>query len=296
MMDTQLRVGLKIMPQQVALSDLRRFWQLADQAGFDHVWTYDHFLPVGAPEEDDVFECWSLLAAMAEATSRVRLGATVTGNTYRSPGVLAKIAVTVDHISGGRLEFGIGSAWAEREHEMFGLDFGTVGERLERLDEACTIFTRLWSGERVSVHGRYYQIDDAISRPLPVQRPHPPIWIGGRGERKTLRIVAKHADAWNVLANNIFDRAVDLADDRRLSSLLDAYCQDIGRDPGTLRRTAQFVHDDDVEATLAAVEAYAAAGFSDAIIMVVGDAPLRTAEHVAAELLPRLREIGVRQS
>ena len=295
-MNEGLRIGLKVLPQQISIGELRASWRLAEEAGFDHVWTNDHFLPVAVPEEEDVHECWCLLSAMAEATSRIRIGSNVTGNSYRNPGMLAKIAATVDHLSDGRLEFGIGSGWAQTEHAMFGLELGSVSERLGRLDEACEIFTGLWTGERFSLDGRFYRIEDAICRPRPVQEPHPPIWIGGRGEKKTLRIVAKHADVWNVLASSLFDGESDLAEDIRLSRVLDEYCRDIDRDPATLRRTALFAHGSDADATRRTVEAYARAGFGDAIIMVSGDDPLRAAEQAATDLLPRLREMEVRAS
>src|SRR5690606_3728938 len=135
----------------------------------------------------DVFEAWTQLATLAEATERVRVGCMVTGNTYRHPGVVAKMAATVDHFSGGRLEFGFGAGWAEREHTMLGLHFGTVGERADRFDEACQVVKALWTQPTASFAGEHYTLTDAVSYPKPLQRPHPPIWIGGRGRKRTLR-------------------------------------------------------------------------------------------------------------
>src|SRR2546430_24242 len=177
----------------------REVWRIADEAGFDHLWDFDHFHPIGgAPLEGPIFDGWSLLAAMAEATKRVRLGNMVTGLTYRHPAVLAKIATTVDHLSGGRLEFGIGAAWAEVEHTMLGIDFPRVGERLRRLDEACRLIKQLWTEEQADFDGRYYRLQEAYAAPKPVQKPYPPIWIGGGGGQKTLRLLAGPAGGGNM--------------------------------------------------------------------------------------------------
>src|SRR5439155_7440750 len=160
-----LRIGLKLAPQLTNVDELRAVWRIADEGGFDHLWNFDHFAAIAGDPEADVLEGWSLLGAMAEATKRVRIGCMVTGNTYRHPGVLAKIAVTVDHLSGGRLEFGIGAAWAEIEHKQFDLQFGTPGQRIARLAEACQIFKLLWTQERGTFEGRYYTVTDAIANP-----------------------------------------------------------------------------------------------------------------------------------
>ena len=231
-MTHDLRFGLKLSGQGTTIEELRDVWRIADDGGFDHCWDFDHFAGIGGDPELDVFEGWTLLAAMAEATSRVRIGCMVTGNTYRHPAVLAKTAVTVDHLSGGRLEFGLGAAWAEIEHTMLDLEFGTVGRRIARLDEACRMIKLLWTEERSDFEGRYYRLDGAIANPKPVQRPHPPIWIGGSGERKTLRVVAEHADVWNAAGG-------DPAEVARLSGVLDRHCADVGRDPAEIRRSVQ---------------------------------------------------------
>src|SRR6266540_2181362 len=194
-----LRFGLKASGQWITIEELRACWKIADEAGFDHLWDFDHLASIGANgPAGPIYEGWALQAAMAQATKRVRIGCMVTGNTYRHPGVLAKMAVTVDHLSGGRLEFGLGAAWAEGEHAMLGLEFGAVGQRIARLEEACRVVKLLWSEERATLDGEHYRLADAIANPKPVQQPHPPIWIGGTGERKTLRVVAEHADVWNL--------------------------------------------------------------------------------------------------
>jgi F420-dependent oxidoreductase-like protein len=278
-----LRVGLKLSGQDTTAEELRAVWQIADAEGFDHCWNFDHFAALGGDPELDVFEAWTMLGAMAEATARVRIGCMVTGNTYRHPGVLAKMAVTVDRLSGGRLEFGLGAAWAEREHEMLALEFGTVGQRIDRLDEACRLIKLLWTQERSDFEGRHYRLHGAIANPKPVQEPHPPIWIGGSGERKTLRVVAQHADVWNAPGGD----ATEVA---RLSGVLDRHCADVDRNPAEIRRSVQFRFDRDGEAALRTVQRYVDAGIDDVIVMLMGG---RAQEHAeaAAGLLPRLREL-----
>ncbi|WP_162605980.1 LLM class F420-dependent oxidoreductase [Jiangella aurantiaca] len=278
-----MRYGLKLS-QQAPIDEYRAVWRIADEAGFDHVWNMDHFATIGGDPAGDIFDAWALLAAMAETTSRVRIGCMVTGNTYRHPGVLAKLAVTVDHLSGGRLEFGLGAAWAEYEHTMFGLRFGTAGERLDRLEEACQIIRSLWTQERTTFAGEHYRIEDAVAEPKPVQSPYPPIWIGGSGRKRTLRITALYADAWNATG-------VEPAEFAELSGVLDAHCADVGRDPAHIRRTMQLRLGDDAADLLPRVEAFAAVGVDDIIVITrPGSAEAQATE--VAELLPRLRAIG----
>src|SRR5438128_338655 len=279
-----LRLGLKNSGQATTIEALRDVWRIADEGGFDHLWDFDHFASIGADgTERPVYEGWSLLAAIAASTRRVRFGCMVTGNTYRHPAVLAKMAVTVDHLSGGRLEFGIGAAWAEAEHTMLGLEYGRVGQRIDRLEEACRMIKLLWSKERSSFEGRYYRLTDAIANPKPVQKPHPPIWIGGSGERKTLRVVAEHADVWNAAGG-------DPAEVKRLSGVLDRHCADVDRDPAEIRRSVQIRFEGDPEETLRAVASYVSVGVGDVVLMLM---PGQAQEHaeLAADLLPRLREL-----
>jgi alkanesulfonate monooxygenase SsuD/methylene tetrahydromethanopterin reductase-like flavin-dependent oxidoreductase (luciferase family) len=199
--------------------------------------------------------------------------------------VLAKMAVTVDHLSGGRLEMGLGAAWAENEHAMLRLEFGTVGSRIDRLAEACQLMKLLWTEERASFEGRYYTLTEAIASPKPVQRPHPPLWIGGAGERKTLRVVAEHADVWNAPGDDGTGEEMG-----RLSGVLDRHCADVGRDPAEIRRSVQFRYED-ADAALRTTEAYAGHGFSDVIVYLSGGQAREHAQTVAG-LLPRLRELG----
>ena len=279
-----LRFGIKVS-QGVGIDTLKDVWRIADEAGFDHCWNMDHFASLGARDTDDIFEAWTTLAGMAASTTRVRIGCSVTGNTYRHPGVLAKMAVTVDHLSGGRLEFGIGAAWAENEHLMLGLPFGTVGDRADRLEEALQILTSLWSEPTTTFNGKHYQLKDAIAEPKPVQRPHPPIWIGGMGPRRTLPMVARYADVWNASGGE--PAAVAEA-----SEILDRRCADIGRDPARIRRSVQIRVGDDADELLRGVEEFTRIGITEPLLIVHGDNVVARAEKLA-ELLPRLRSIDV---
>src|SRR3954451_12438839 len=225
-----MRAGLKLFGQGRTIREQRDVWQVADEAGFDHCWVSDHLAGTEDDPAVDVFEGWSMLAAMALATARVRIGCLVTANTFWHPGVLAKAAVTVDHLSDGRLEFGVGAGWAEAEHTMLGLDLGPAGQRIDRLAEACEVIRLLWTEERSSFGGRFYDIRDAAANPKPVQTPHPPIWIGGSGERRTPRVAAQQADVWNAPEGSPEEVA-------RLSSVLDDHCVAIGRDPATILRS-----------------------------------------------------------
>jgi F420-dependent oxidoreductase-like protein len=270
---------------------LREVWEVADQAGFDHLWILDHLLPLtksatgwyAADSRDPIFEAWTTLACMAALTRRVRIGVNVTGNLYRHPGLLAKMAATVDHFSDGRLEMGIGAAHAEREFVSLGMPFASVGERLARLAEAIEVMKLLWTEDVADYSGAYYQLTGAVSAPKPLQKPHPPIWIGGRGERKTLRIVAEHADVWNVVGG-------EPEEAERLSRVLDGHCEAVGRDPASVRRSVGIRFDGaDPDAALRAGEAMLERGFTELIVTVAGPDAVRHAEAVALTLIPAFR-------
>ncbi len=221
-----LRFGLKLSGQDITIEALRAVWSIADESGFDHVWDFDHLASIGTGGPDrPIYEGWTLQAAMAEATRGVRIGCLVTGNTYRNPALLAKEAVTVDHLSGGRLEFGIGAAWAVIEHEMYG--FEGLDHRVGRLSESLQIIKSLFTEERTNFEGRYYHFKDAIANPKPIQKPHPPFWIGASGP-STLRLVARHADVWNI-AGGEPERVEEL------TGMLDEACVAVGRDTSEIR-------------------------------------------------------------
>ncbi len=278
---TSARYGLKLS-QNATIGQLRAVWRIADEAGFDHCWCMDHFATLGARDDGAIFEAWTLLAGMAAATSRTRVGCAVTGNAYRHPAVLAKAAATVDHLSGGRLEFGIGAGWAENEHSMLGLPFGTAAERADRLDEACQIIRSLWTKERTSFAGKHYQLTDAVAEPKPVQQPHPPIWVGGAGRQRTLRIAARYADVWNAPGGSPEELA-------ELSAVLDQRCAEAGRDPNEIRRSVQLRMPATPEEAVVLAGAYARASITEILLILTAADPVAQAEQ-AAQLLPRLRE------
>jgi len=279
-----LRVGLKLSPQVYPIETHRAVWKIADDAGLDGLWGFDHLLALGPDPTKPVFEGWTMLAAMAEATKRVRIGLMVAGNLYRHPGLHAKIGATIDHLSGGRLEFGIGAAWNEPEFKELGWEFPPLGERLGRFGEAVRVIKRLWTKDRANFKGKYYTLVDAIAEPKPVQKPHPPIWIGGAGPQRTLKIVARHGDVWN---SNAGEMEQTLAN----SNILDEHCKTVGRDPNAVRRSVQFPLTT-VDETMKVVESYLKAGFTEHVVMMRGPDPVKSAELAASELLPRMRALG----
>jgi len=278
-----MRYGLKLS-QNATIDQFRAVWQVADDAGFDHCWCMDHFATLGPRDDGPIFEAWTLLAGMAVATSRTRIGCMVTGNTYRHPAVLAKAAVTVDHLSGGRLEFGLGAGWAENEHTMLGLPFGTKSDRADWLEEACEVIRSLWTRERTSFAGKHYQLAGAIAEPKPVQQPHPPIWIGGSGRQRTLRITARYADVWNAAWGSPDEVA-------EVSAVLDRRCAEIGRDPAEIRRSVQFRVSEANDELVRLAESYHAVGVTEIVLILNGANPGALAEQVAG-LLPRMRTAG----
>jgi F420-dependent oxidoreductase-like protein len=207
-------------------------WQQLEATGWDTACVTDHFMTNTRDGEGPVMESWSTLSALAALVPRMRIGTIVLGNTYRHPAVVAKMAAQVDIISGGRLILGIGAAWQQNEHDAYGIPYYTVQERLQRLDEACDVLRSLWTRRRSDFKGRYYQLTDAPLDPKPLQQPHPELMIGGGGERVTLRIVAKHANHWNVWGGPGI-----LA---RKSAILNQHCRRIGRDHRTIARSVNM--------------------------------------------------------
>ena len=204
----------------------------AERAGFDAVFLYDHFHTVPAPQAESVFECWTSMAALARDTSSIRLGQMVTCNGYRPPSLLAKMASGIDVMSRGRLILGIGAGWYEHEYRAFGYEYPETPERLRMLRESLQVIKAMWTEDEATFEGRYYRVHGAINEPKPVQKPHPPIWIGGAGERVTLKLVAQYGDACNLRAD------VDTV--RRKLGVLREHCETVGRDYESVLKTAEF--------------------------------------------------------
>lgn len=219
-------------------ADVLELAEHVERTGWDGLWYADHFMPNAEDTSTPWPEAWITLAALGARVPRLRIGTLVAGNTYRHPAVLAKMAATLDHITGGRVVLGLGSGWQENEHRQYGIPFYTVTERLHRLDEACRVIKLLYNEREASFDGRFYQLERASLEPKPLQNPLP-LMIGGGGEKLTLKITARHADEWNVWGTpEILEHKM---------AVLDGHCRDLGRDPATIRRSAVallFMSDD----------------------------------------------------
>jgi F420-dependent oxidoreductase-like protein len=237
-------------------------WKAADDIEvYESGWNFDHFYPIFDDPTGPCLEGWTTLAALAQATTRLRLGTMVTGIHYRHPAVLANMAAAVDIISDGRLELGVGSGWNEEESGAYGIELGTVTERFDRLDEACQVLIGLLSQETTDFDGRFYQLTSARNEPKGPQRPHPPICIGGGGEKRTLRITAKYAQHWNFPGGTPKDFA-------RKRDVLAEHCAAVGRDPKEIMMSAQIRLTSDLNygGVVADAIAYGAEGMDLAII------------------------------
>jgi F420-dependent oxidoreductase-like protein len=249
-----VRFGIDIAQQRVTFDEIVDRVRFGEELGFDGAWGFDHFVPMYGEGPGECFEGMTTLAALATVTSRIRLGLLVTGVTYRHPSVLAIEAITVDHASHGRLELALGAAWYEPEHHQLGIEFPPIGERFDRLEDTLEIVIRLTSGEVVSYKGRHFGLSEARAWPVPVQRPHPPIWIGGSGLRRTLPLAARYADVWHS-----YGSPEEL---RPLSARLDELAGAAGRDPGAIRRSSSLSLSEPESVVRANIEAMADAGFS----------------------------------
>ena len=283
-----LRVGIKLS-QDAPIESYKAIWKIADEARFDHCWAMDHLASIGGIGEDrPIFDGWELLAGMATATTHVRIGLLVTGITYRNPALLAKIATTVDHLSDGRLEFGVGAAWAANEHEMYGIS--GLDHRVGLFSEGLQIIRSLWTEERTNFDGRYFKMSNAVANPKPVQKPYPPIWIGSGGPAM-IKLTARHADVWNVSGGAGSDAESAAAASERL----DEACAAIGRNPEEIRRSVQIPAGADPSEVIERAHRFAEAGFSEVIFMLSGgnmatdSDPVDTAAMLAERVLPSLR-------
>jgi alkanesulfonate monooxygenase SsuD/methylene tetrahydromethanopterin reductase-like flavin-dependent oxidoreductase (luciferase family) len=279
-----VRFGLKTTPMGAATyAEVCRAWQEADAIPvLEHAWLWDHLLPLDLGHDQPCLESWTLLAALAARTERLRLGHLVTNNLNRYPAVLAKMAATVDVISGGRLVFGIGAGGAGAEQEAYGVPLLPAAERIGRLAETCQLVKRLWSEPVVDFEGRYSRLRGARCEPKPVQRPRPPILVGGTGERLTLRVVAEHADVWNMPG----PPWAGVDEFRRLSRRLDEQCRALGRDPATLARSLQvLVGHEDPGATVAVLRELIAIGANHIVLAPQPPFPPGTVRRLVDEII-----------
>ncbi|KIH96593.1 luciferase [Streptomonospora alba] len=280
------RFGIMTAPSQVDYHDVLRVWREADTIPeIEHAWLFDHLMPIGGDPDGQAYEGWTLLSALAAHTRRLRLGVLVTSNRFRPPAMLAKIATTVDIVSGGRLDFGIGAGsrpghpLARREYEAHGLPFHDSAHAVGSLAEACTVIRRLWTEEEpFDFDGTYHRLIGAFGNPKPVQRPHPPILVGGRSSA-ALRVAAEHADVWNVPGGGIGDAV-------GRSALLDRNCAEIGRDPASITRSIPLpVSYEQPGTTRDAIGAAIGAGFGHIILGLPAPYPADVAQWVADELV-----------
>jgi F420-dependent oxidoreductase-like protein len=228
----RVRFAFKTSPQNTTWSDMLAVWREADNIDvYESGWTFDHFYPIFSDSTGPCLEGWITLTALAQATQRLRLGTLVTGIHYRHPAVLANMAAALDIISNGRLELGVGAGWNEEESGAYGIELGTIKERFDRFEEACQVLIGLLSQETTDFDGKYYQLKAARNEPKGPQRPHPPICIGGSGEKRTLRITAKYAQHWNFVGGPPQEFA-------RKRDVLASHCADIGRDPNEIMLSA----------------------------------------------------------
>ncbi len=258
-----MRFAFKTAPQDTTWPDMLAVWTAADDIEiFESGWNFDHFYPIRGDWRGPCLEGWSMLAALAQATRRLRLGTLVTGIHYRHPAVLANMAATIDIISGGRLELGLGAGWNEQESGAYGIELGTPGERSDRFEEACEVILGLLSTETVTFSGKYYQLNEAWCEPKPVQQPHPPLCVGGSGERRTLRTAARFAQHWNSVRP-------DPAEITHKLEVLHQHCAEVGRDPSEILISSHLPYQGDPAATAASAAALAEVGVQLAIVQLL---------------------------
>ncbi len=282
-----MKIGLQIPdfstprgPERLG-AELATVARTADEAGFEYIAVMDHFfqIPVIGPAEKEMLECYTTLGYLAACTSRATLVALVTGTTYREPGLLAKLVTTLDVLSNGRAWLGIGAAWNEAESRGLGLPFPPAAERFERLEETLQICLQMWRGDQSPYRGKHYQLDRPLNSPQSLTRPHPPIMIGGGGEKKTLRLVARYADACNLFAGR---------DEARKLDILREHCEAVGRDYDTVFKTAYYPFDAGKGAGQIVDElgALAGLGFHAAMGAVAGVWDVSPVEFIGSEVIP----------
>jgi F420-dependent oxidoreductase-like protein len=277
-----MRFAFKTAPQHTTWADMLAVWRAGDEIDlFESAWNFDHFYPIRGDSTGPCLEAWVTLTALAQATTRLRMGTLVTGIHYRHPAVLANMVASLDIVSGGRLELGIGAGWNEEESGAYGIELGSPRERSDRFEEACQVLIGLLSQETTTFTGNYFQLTEARCEPKPVQRPHPPICIGGSGERRTLRTTARFAQHWNFVGGTVDEF-------RAKRDVLYSHCADVGRDPAEILISSHVRFDDDPKATAAAAAELGDAGVGLAIVQL----PTPHRAEVLGPLADALSEIG----
>jgi F420-dependent oxidoreductase-like protein len=281
-----ITVGIHTGPQHLEYEQLRDFWLEADRLGYDWASVFDHFIPIMSDPLGPCLEGWTTLTALAAVTKNVRVGTLVLGVGYRHPAVLANMAATLDVITGGRLEFGIGAGWHEMEYNAYGIAYPPPAVRIGQMAEAIQVCKALWTEHRANFAGKYFTLTDALCEPKPVQKPHPPVWVGGGGEQLTLRAVARYADGWNGFFGPI--EAI-----KHKLDVLQGHCDAVGRDSSEIRKSLAIgvvVRDDPAraeEAVAALAKARHMTPEQARVLLVAG-----TPEEVAERLVP-YAEIGI---
>lgn len=281
----RLSFGIKTAPMHSTYEEMLHVWREADALPiFEHAWLFDHFIPIAGDPAGPCLEGWTLLAAFAAQTERLRVGLMVVGNTYRHPAVLANMGATVDIISGGRMDFGIGAGWNELEHTAYGIPLYKPGERIGRLAETCEVVRLMWTQEAPDFEGRYYQLKGARCEPKPIQKPYPPFVIGGSGEQKTLRVVAQYADIWNFGGGSAEEYT-------HKSQVLDTHCAAVGRDPASIERSVQYrvAPDADLGAVREALRGFIEAGATHIIPYLTPPYRAAFVRRVASEVAEPLK-------
>jgi F420-dependent oxidoreductase-like protein len=277
-----MRFAFKTSPQDTRWEDMLAVWRAADDIDFyESGWTFDHFYPIFSDSTGPCLEGWVTLTALAQATSRLRVGVLVTGNVYRHPAVLANMAASVDIISNGRLELGIGAGWNQEECDAYGIELPPLKTRFDMFDEACEVIVSLLTNTTTDFDGRHYRLRQARCEPKPVQRPHPPIVIGGGGEKRTLRSVARWAQHWNYPGGPTDEFA-------RKRKILDEHCAAIGRDPSEIITSThlRLPPDGDTGPLVESAAAYAEAGLDLGIIYLPAPHTPAVLEPIAEALTP----------
>jgi F420-dependent oxidoreductase-like protein len=283
-----LRFGVQLPPQHTTYAEILQTWREVDELGFDTAFLFDHFIPILSDPNGPCFEGWTLLAALAAQTKRVKVGLLVTGNTYRNPALVAKMAATVDHVSNGRAILGLGAAWFEREHTAYGVPFYTPGERARRLEEAVTVIKLLLSQQKSSFDGKFYQLKDALCEPKPLQKPHLPLLIGGVGPKRIQPLAARQADIWH-----FFPGSEDPQDARRMCESFDQLCQKVKRDPATVEKSLSLRPPQlagSSQEVVSRIKALANAGVGHFIISLPPPFDRALLRRFATEVMPEVRK------